>query len=258
MQVVLLCGGQGTRIRGEVANVPKPMIPIGGYPILWHIMKIYSHFGHKDFICCLGYKGWDIKQFFLNYQAFTSDFKVTFNKSTEIHYPKMHDEAGWTVTLAETGEAAQTGARVQRIKKYIKGKDFMLTYGDGVGNVDIEALVKFHKKHGKAATLTAVMPPGRFGDLELDGSRITSFKEKPQISGAVINGGYFVLSKKVFDYLDDREDLIFEREPLSRLAADGQLMAYRHDGFWLPMDTYREYQMLEKMWAKGEAPWKVW
>lgn len=259
MQVAILCGGRGTRIRGTVADAPKPMVPIGSYPILWHIMKTYAHYGHQDFLLCLGYRSQDIKQFFLNYQDNTSDFTVRFGEgghSVDHHNPPA--ESGWSVTCAETGLDAMTGARVKRIEKYLDGDTFMLTYGDGVGTIDIDKLVSFHKAHGKIATLTAVMPPGRFGDLELDGDQITSFQEKPQVSGAVINGGYFVLDRRVFEYLDDREDLIFEREPLQRLAADGELMAYRHDGFWLPMDTYREFQVLDKLWRSGEAPWKVW
>jgi len=257
MQVVILCGGRGTRIRGEV-SVPKPMVPIGGFPILWHIMKIYSHFGHKDFILCLGYKGWEIKQFFLNYQALTSDFTIRFGEPGGIEFAELRHEEGWSVTLAETGLEAMTGARVKRIEKYITGDDFLLTYGDGVGDIDLDGLVRFHKAHGKLATLTAVEPPGRFGDLRMDGDQVTDFIEKPQISGARINGGYFALNRGVFDYIEDSDEIMFEREPMMGLASAGQLMAWRHKGFWLPMDTYREYEVLENLWSRGEAPWKIW
>ena len=259
MQVAILCGGRGTRIRGSGENVPKPMIKIGAYPILWHIMKTYSHWGHKDFILCLGYRGWDIKEYFLNYQAMQSDFTVSGGGKVDYLQEATGDEREWRITCADTGLEALTGARVKRIEKYIEGDTFMLTYGDGVADIDIEKLVKFHKDHGRIATLTAVRPPSRFGDLEIDEEGvIRSFQEKPQVGGAVINGGYFVLDRKVFDYLDDREDLIFEREPLQNLARDGQLMAFPLDDFWLPMDTYREWQVLDDLWSSGEAPWKKW
>ncbi len=257
MQVVILCGGRGTRIRGEV-SVPKPMVPIGGFPILWHIMKTYSHFGHKDFILCLGYKGWEIKQFFMNYQAFTNDVTVHFGERSRVEFAELRNEIGWKVTLAETGLNAMTGARVKRIEKYITGDEFMLTYGDGVGDIDLDGLVRFHRQHGKIATLTGVEPPGRFGDLRMKGDQVTEFIEKPQISGTLINGGYFVLNRRVFDYIEDREDQMFERQPMMKLASDGQLMAWRHQGFWLPMDTFREYEVLERLWGRGKAPWKVW
>ncbi|MFQ5750207.1 MAG: sugar phosphate nucleotidyltransferase, partial [Planctomycetota bacterium] len=208
MQVVILCGGRGTRIRGEV-SVPKPMVPIGGFPILWHIMKTYSHFGHKDFILCLGYKGWEIKQFFMNYQAFTNDVTVHFGERSRVEFAELRNEVGWKVTLAETGLNAMTGARVKRIEKYITGDEFMLTYGDGVGDIDLDGLVRFHRQHGKIATLTGVEPPGRFGDLRMKGDQVTEFIEKPQISGTLINGGYFVLNRRVFDYIEDREDQMF-------------------------------------------------
>ena len=265
MQAVLLCGGRGTRIRGEVENVPKPMVKVGGYPILWHIMKTYAHYGHKDFVLCLGYRGWDIKSYFLNYHLMHSDVELTVGDSDVQAHPRAekrdgghHEEMGWRMVLAETGIEALTGARVKRIEKYIEGDTFMLTYGDGVADIDIGRLIEFHKSHGKIATLTAVRPPSRFGDLELEGSQVVRFQEKPEVGQAAINGGYFVLNRGVFEYLDDREDLIFEREPLQRLAADGQLMAFPHEGFWLPMDTYREWSMLERMWNSGEAPWKIW
>jgi len=259
MQVAILCGGRGTRIQGEVANVPKPMVPIGGFPIVWHIMKIYSHFGHREFIPCLGYRSWDFKEYFMNYRAKMADVTVRLgDNSVETHAHQSEDEKDWVVHLAETGLEALTGARVKRIQKYITDDCFLLTYGDGLADIDIDALVKFHKSHGKIATLTAVRPPSRFGDLDISGGQITAFKEKLEVGQGAINGGYFVLNREVFDYLDDREDLTFEQEPLRDLAADGQLMAFEHEGFWLPMDTFREWNMLEKMWASGQAPWKRW
>lgn len=259
MQVVILCGGRGTRLRGEIENVPKPMVRIGGQPILWHIMKIYSRYGHKDFILCLGYRSWDIKEYFLNYHAMTGDLALALGAEEVVAQPaKRQDDLGWNVILAETGLEALTGARIRRIERYVQGDSFLLTYGDGVAQIDIDRLVAFHRSHGRVATLTAVRPPSRFGDLELDGHRVASFQEKPQIGGALINGGFFVLDRRVFGYLDDREDLMFEREPLQNLAADNQLMAYIHDGFWQPMDTYREWERLEQMWNSGQAPWKVW
>ena len=260
MQVAILCGGRGTRIRGEAENAPKPMVKIGGYPMLWHIMKIYAHFGHTQFIPMLGFRSWDFKEYFLNYHAMQSDLKITLGKDgvTTQMSEANHDEIGWDITLAETGVDSMTGARLKKIEKHITDDVFMMTYGDGVAEIDIDALVAFHKSHGKIATLTAVGPPSRFGDLEIDGGLVNSFQEKPQATTGRINGGYFVLNREVFDYLDDSPDLVFEREPLQNLARDGQLMAFEHDGFWLPMDTFKEWDMLEGMWNSGKAPWKMW
>lgn len=256
MKVVILAGGYGTRIRDVADDIPKPMIPIGRYPILWHIMKSYAHFCHKEFIVCLGYKGHVIKDFFLNYEAYTRDFTIGFGANSGVTYHNSHDEADWKVTLADTGTRSMTGARISRIRKFVQGEDFMLTYGDGVSDVDLNKLVAFHKSHGRLLTVTGVRPPGRFGEMMggADG-QITEFNEKPQTAGGRISGGFFVASPGVFDYLDDREDLVFEQGPLQQLAKDGQLMMFEHDGFWQPMDTSREYQLLNSLYDNGAAPW---
>lgn len=259
MKAVILCGGQGTRIRDVSADIPKPMIPVGRYPILWHVMKGYAAHGFQRFVLCLGYQSHVIKDFFVNYHLRTSDVTLQLGKAGAVECHTNHDEADWTVTLAETGLNAMTGARVRRIRAYIADDEhFLLTYGDGVGNVDINALVAFHKAHGKLCTVTGVRPPGRFGELELSGDQVVGFNEKPQVSEGRISGGFFVCSRRVFDYLDDREDLVFETEPMNRLVKDGQLMVYRHDGFWHPMDTFRDYKLLNDLWDKGDAPWKTW
>lgn len=256
MKVVILAGGYGTRIRDVAHDIPKPMIPIGPFPILWHIMKIYSTFGHKDFVVCLGYKGQIIKDFFLNYEAYTRDFTINLGKQQDITYHSDHDESGWKITLAETGPSAMTGARISRIRKYLDHEDFLLTYGDGVADVDIGKLVAFHKSHGKALTVTGVRPPGRFGEMVgNEAGRIIEFNEKPQATAGRISGGFFVASPRLFDYLDGRDDLVFEQEPMQRLVADEQLMMYAHDGFWQPMDTSRDYQLLNALYAGGNAPW---
>ncbi len=256
MKVVILAGGYGTRIRDVADDIPKPMIPIGPYPILWHIMKSYAHFGYKEFIICLGYKGQSIKDFFLNYEAHTRDFTITLGADRSVNYHNNHDELGWKVTLTDTGTSAMTGARVARIKDFVKDEDFMLTYGDGVCDVDIGQLVEFHKSHGKVLTVTGVRPPGRFGEM-VSGpkGKILGFNEKPQATSGRINGGYFVASPKIFEYLDDRDDLVFEQEPILQLVRDEQMMAFEHNGFWQPMDTSREYQLLNELYEKGDAPW---
>lgn len=259
LKTVILCGGRGTRIRDVADNIPKPMIPIGRYPILWHIMKYYAHSGYQDFVLCLGYKSQVIKDFFLNYEAHTKDFTITLGKRDEIEFHTAHDESDWRVTLVDTGLEAMTGARIARIRKYVGDEDFMLTYGDGVGDVDIEALLAFHRTHGKALTVTGVRPPGRFGELmNSPEGQVTEFNEKPQATGGLISGGFFVCSKKIFDYLDDREDLVFEQEPVRKLVTDGQMMMFKHDGFWQPMDTSREYQLLNALYEQGKAPWAKW
>jgi len=256
MKVVILAGGFGTRIRDVADDIPKPMIPIGPYPILWHIMKSYSYFGHTEFIICLGYKGQSIKDFFLNYEAYTRDFTLTLGAGGGVSYHNIHDEVGWKITLTDTGTRSMTGTRVARIKDYVKGEDFMLTYGDGVSDVDIGKLVEFHKSHGKILTVTGVRPPGRFGEMMSDtNGKILEFNEKPQATAGRINGGYFVASPKIFDYLDDREDLVFEQEPIHKLVKDEQLVMFEHNGFWQPMDTSREYQLLNSLYEKGHAPW---
>ena len=259
MKTVILCGGYGTRIRDVADNIPKPMIPIGGLPILWHIMKYYAHWGHSDFILCLGYKAEVIKDFFLNYEAHTRDFTISLGVSKEIQYHSLHDEADWKVTLADTGTEAMTGARVRKIRKYIGEDDhFFLTYGDGVGNVNIEALLAFHKKHGRALTVSGMRPPGRFGELMISYGVVTEFNEKPQATAGRISGGFFVCNRKLFDYLDEREDLVFELEPMRRLVAERQMMIYEHNDFWQPMDTYRDHQLLNQLYDGGQAPWVLW
>lgn len=262
MKVVLLCGGYGTRIRDVADDIPKPMIPIGGKPIIWHIMKTYATYGYNDFVLCMGYKSEVIKDFFINYELRSSDVTIKLGKKSEqIVSETNHDEDGWKITLAETGIKAMTGARVRRIKKYI-GDDqyFMLTYGDGVGDIDIEALVAFHKSHGKMVTLTGVRPPGRFGELGIaeDGSTITGFNEKPQASGGRINGGYFVCNREFLDILSDAEDLVLEQEPMKKLVDLRELKVFEHDGFWQPMDTSREYSLLNELYKNNQAPWVKW
>ena len=260
MKVVILCGGYGTRIRDVADDMPKAMIPVGGYPILWHIMKSYAHWGHKEFVLCLGYKGQTIRDFFLTYEAHTNDFTVILGRNKTVEFHTNHPEEGWKVTLAETGTKSLTGTRVQRIKKYVEKEDhFLLTYGDGVSNVNIEELIAFHKAHGKTMTVCGVRPPGRFGELAADSSgKAIEFNEKPQATGGRISGGFFVCRKEFFNYLDSREDFILEQEPMRRLVQEGQMMVYEHNGFWQPMDTYRDYAYLNELCSKGKAPWIVW
>ena len=257
MKVVILCGGYGTRIRDVTESLPKPMINIGPYPILWHIMQYYEKFGHKDFVLCLGYKSSVIKDFFLNFKAHTSDVTLDLNHPEKTVYHGSQRPLDWRVTLAETGLNAMTGARVKKIARYVEDQDhFMLTYGDGVGDVDLAGLLAFHRSHGKILTVTGVRPPGRFGELCADATgKITEFNEKPQTTGGRISGGYFVCSKGIFNYLNDSEELVFEQGPMQQLVKDGQMMVYQHDGFWQPMDTYREYSLLNDLYSRGEAPW---
>ena len=254
MKAVILAGGMGTRISEETVARPKPMIEIGGKPILWHIMKIYAAHGINDFIVCLGYKGYLIKEYFANYFLHQSD--VTFDLAEnrmEVH--ERHAEP-WRVTLVDTGEATMTGGRLKRVARFLDD-DFCMTYGDGVANVDVRKLIAFHRTQKTLATLTAVQPPGRFGALAMTGNRITSFQEKPQGDGGWINGGFFVLSPKVIDHIAD-DTTTWEREPMERLARDGQMSAYLHQGFWQPMDTLRDKIQLDGLWQTGKAPWKVW
>jgi len=257
MKAVILAGGRGTRIAEESHLRPKPMITIGEMPILWHIMKTYHAYGVSDFIICLGYRGYMIKEFFANY-ALHSAGAVTFDlRRDEVEVTGGGAEP-WRVTLVETGMDTQTGGRVKRIAPWIKEDEaFCLTYGDGLGNIDITASIAFHKAHGKLATVTTVAPPGRFGAIELSGDTVSVFSEKPAHSGTLINGGYFVLSPDVVDYIEE-DSTIWERSPLERLAAEGQLNAFQHTGFWQPMDTIRERDILQAMWADGTAPWQVW
>lgn len=260
LKTAILCGGYGTRIRDVADDLPKPMIPVGGLPILWHIMKYYASWDFNRFVLALGYRGNVIKQFFLNYEAYTNDFTITLGNQAQPRFESAHPESGWEVTLAETGLASQTGARVSRLKKYLEGEDdFFLTYGDGLGDVDIGRLLAFHRAHGRVLTVTGVQPPGRFGELEYGSDKFVSgFNEKPQASGGRISGGFFVCKRELFNYLDpDDEQLVFEREPMRRLVQARQLMVYEHDGFWHPMDTYRDYKFLNDLHDKG-APWRRW
>jgi len=258
MKIVILCGGYGTRIRDVSEDIPKPMIPIGPYPIVWHIMKYYASYGYNDFVLCLGYKKNIFKDFFINYEAHTKDFTISLGRREEIEFHTDHDESNWTVTLADTGLNSLTGARVSRIKKYVGDEDFLLTYGDGVGDIDIDKLIEFHKSHGKILTVTGVRPPGRFGELVTENGQVKEFNEKPQAAGGVISGGYFVASSKIFDYLHDDESLMLEKEPMKKLVQDGQYMVYEHNGFWQPMDTSREYTLLNDLYNEGNAPWVKW
>ncbi len=258
LPVVILCGGQGTRIRDVADDIPKPMIPVGNRPILWHIMKGYAQHGCTDFILCLGYKSWSIKSFFLNYHLAGADFSVDLAKPAPMQVHAPPSQENWHVTLAETGLNSMTGCRVKRIEKYIAGDTFLLTYGDGVADIEVDELVRFHRRHGKIATVTAVCPPGRFGEIELDGSRVVEFMEKPLMARGRINGGFFVFDRRIFERLPDDPKLILESEPLMSLADEGQLMAYTHDGFWHPMDNSRDYHYLNDLWTRGEAPWNTW
>ena len=255
MKTVILAGGYGTRIRDVADNIPKPMIPVGPYPIIFHIMKLYAKFNHKDFIVCLGYKGQILKDFFLNYESSTRDFSIAFGTG-KITYHNDPTEDDWNVTLADTGLRSMTGSRISQIKNYIGNEDFMITYGDGLSDVDIDKLIAFHKSHRKVLTVTGVRPPARFGEMSTnENGEVLQFNEKPQASSGRISGGFFVASPKIFDYLTDNEDLVFEQEPMQKLVSDNELMMYEHDGFWQPMDTSREYQLLNSLYDKGEAPW---
>lgn len=257
MKVVILAGGYGTRISEESHLKPKPLIEIGDYPIIWHIMKTYSAYGFNEFIICLGYKGHMIKDYFLNYFLYKSDVTVDFKQGNQFTIHQNSVEP-WKITLANTGLHSMTGGRVKKIEKFIGNEPFMLTYGDGVANVDLKKLVQFHKEHGKIATLTAAQPSGRFGTLSLNKEqRVESFKEKIKGDGSWINGGFFVFQPEVFNYIHD-EGTVLEKEPLEKLAKEGQLMAYLHDGFWHPMDTLRDKKHLEELWMTESPPWKVW
>ncbi len=256
MKCVILAGGYGTRLSEETSRIPKPMVEIGGRPMLWHIMKIYAAHGITDFIICLGYRGYVIKEYFANYVLHMSDVVVDM-KTGKMEMTHSMAEP-WTVRLIDTGEGSMTGGRVGRIMPYVQDDEaFCLTYGDGVGNIDISAAIAFHREHGKKATVTAVQPPRRFGQLVTEGDAVVDFSEKPQGDGGRINGGFFVLDPSVGQYIEN-DQTIWEREPLQKLAAEGQLKSYEHNGFWQPMDTLRERNELEEMWASGDAPWKVW
>jgi glucose-1-phosphate cytidylyltransferase len=255
MKSVILAGGLGSRLAEETVVKPKPMVSVGGHPILWHIMKIYSHYGINDFIICAGYKGYVIKEFFANYYLHTSD--VTFDIATGGMQVHRTASEPWRVTIVDTGPSTMTGGRLKQILPYLEGEDFCMTYGDGVADVDIGKLLAFHRAHGKMCTVTATRPPGRFGALKLDGATVTRFEEKPLGDGGYINGGFFVMSPRCLDYIEG-DSTTFEQEPMIRLAREGQLQAFKHDGFWQPMDTVRDRKQLEDLWETGKAPWKVW
>lgn len=256
MKAVILAGGLGTRLSEETTLKPKPMVEIGGMPILWHIMKMYSFYGVNEFVICCGYKGYVIKEYFANYFLHQSD--VTFDMAAntmEVHTKRAEP---WKVTLVDTGEETMTGGRLKRVEEYVKNDEaFCFTYGDGVGSVDISKLIEFHKSHGKLATLTATFPPGRFGAIDIVENQILNFKEKPKGDGAMINGGFFVLSPRVIERIAT-DSTVWEQQPLMGLAEDGELMAFKHEGFWLPMDTLRDKQKLQELWESGNAPWKMW
>ena len=256
LKVVILAGGYGTRIRDVADDIPKPMIPIGPFPIIWHIMNTYSRFGHTDFIICLGYKGQLIKDFFLNYKPYTNDFTISFGENGGIQLHNKRQHSNWNVTLVDTGLKSMTGSRISKIRDFVGQENFMLTYGDGVSDINIKKLVEFHESHNKILTVTGVRPPGRFGEMVSDSSGVIhEFNEKPQATAGRISGGYFVANPRLFDYLDDDEDLVFEKDPIRKLVADQELMMYKHDGFWQPMDTSREYQLLNSLYDDGKAPW---
>jgi glucose-1-phosphate cytidylyltransferase len=257
VRAVILAGGLGTRLREETEFRPKPMVEVGGRPILWHIMKLFAHHGVADFVVCTGYRGEVIKEYFLNYEARNNDFTITLGRSRDIEFHDQHLESDWRVTVAETGADTQTGGRVKRIERYVGDDDrFMVTYGDGLADVDVSRLLRFHQAHGRLATITTVRPLSRFGVVDLlPDHQVKQFREKPQVDDWV-SAGFFVFEREVFDYL--APDSVLERDPLEALAKDSQLVAYQHDGFWQPMDTYRESKLLNELWASGRPPWKVW
>jgi glucose-1-phosphate cytidylyltransferase len=257
IKTVILAGGLGTRLKEETEYRPKPMVEVGGRPILWHIMKTYAHYGYVDFVVCLGYRGQTIKDYFLNYEAMSSDFTIRLGTRPHLTYHNGHGEQDFCITLADTGLDTMTGGRLKRVQPYVEGDLFLVTYGDGLADVNIRDLVAFHRQHGRLATVTTVQPQSRFGVLEVDGDgTVVNFLEKPRLDGWV-SAGFFVFHRRVFDYLGGH-DCVLEREPLTRLAADGQLCAYPHHGFFFPMDTYRDYLQLNELWYSGKTPWKVW
>ena len=258
MKVVILCGGKGTRLREETEYRPKPLASIGGKPILWHIMKTYSAYGFNEFVLCLGYKGEMIKDYFMNYDLLKSDFTIELGSKHIVRDNVAHDEANWRVSLVDTGLETMTGGRLARIRDYVGAdEEFMLTYGDGVADVNVAELVQFHRDSGRTATLTGVHPVGRFGELSVDGGKVRHFAEKPASSETWVNGGFLVLNRAIFKYLDG-DECILERAPLERLSAEDQLGVYRHPGYWQCMDTLRDLELLNQEWASGRAPWKVW
>jgi glucose-1-phosphate cytidylyltransferase len=258
MKVVILCGGTGTRLKEETEFRPKPMVHIGDRPVLWHIMKTYAHFGHSDFVLALGYKGEMIRNYFCHYELMNNDVTIELGKPEKMRIHQKHNESGWQITLADTGEKALKGARLKRVEKYIHEDTFMMTYGDGLANVNINEVLNFHHSHGKLATVTGINPASRFGELKIQGNRVDSFSEKPKDSGGLINGGFFVFSKKIFDYLSEDDSCDLEIGPLEKIASEGQLMVYKHAGFWACMDTIRDMEYLNKLWDENNAEWKLW
>lgn len=259
MKVVILCGGLGTRLREETEFRPKPMVNIGARPILWHIMKTYSYYGFHDFVLCLGYKGDMIKDYFYHYDLMNNDITLEIGNRENVQiYNNNTSENNWKITLANTGEKSLKGCRLKKIEKYIDGDDFFMTYGDGVANIDISSLLKFHRRHGKLATVTGVNPASRFGELKVNGDRVEAFSEKPDIASSFISGGFFVFNRGIFDYLTTDESCDLEIGPLEKIAAENQLMVYRHNSFWACMDTIRDVEHLNKLWTENKAQWKMW
>jgi glucose-1-phosphate cytidylyltransferase len=258
MKIVILCGGLGTRIREETEFRPKPMVNIGPRPILWHIMKIYAHYGFSNFVLALGYKGEMIRNYFCHYELMNNDITIELGKPEHLFIHQCHAEKGWQITLANTGERALKGARLKRVERYIKDDTFMMTYGDGVADVDIRALLAFHHHHGKLATLTGINPAARFGKLKVKGNQVENFCEKPEDDGSLVNGGFFVFNRKIFDYLSIDEWCDLEKGPLEKIAEQGQLMIYKHTGFWACMDTLRDMDYLNDLWQQNNASWKIW
>ena len=258
LPVVILAGGLGTRLREETERVPKPLVEIGDRPMLWHIMKLYGHFGHQRFVVCCGYKSWMIKQYFLRYREFLADFTVRLRDDHEPVFLNSAGDEDWEVTCAETGLTTATGARLRRVRDYIDGDTFLFTYGDGIGRVDIDELVAFHRREGRIGTVTGVHPTSRYGEMQVEGTQAVEFNEKPTIAEGFVSGGFFVFQREFFDYLSDDPDLFLEKEPLQKLARDGQLSVFPHEGFWMGMDTYRDFTELNALWESGRAPWKVW
>ena len=258
MSTLILCGGLGTRLREETEYRPKPMVEVGGRPMLWHIVKIYAAHGFTDFVLLVGYRGERIKEYFLNYEAMHRDFTITLGDPNSLQFHDAHQDESWRVTIVDTGHQTMTGARIKRAAKHIRGDRFMVTYGDGVSDVDLRALVRSHETSRHLATVTGVRPPSRFGELVVQGDRVGQFSEKPQMHEGFINGGFFVFERGVLDYLSEDAGCVLEAEPLERLTADQQLGVYRHTGFWQCMDTYRDLQLLNQLWESGHAPWKRW
>jgi glucose-1-phosphate cytidylyltransferase len=257
MKAVLLAGGLGTRMREETEFRPKPMVEVGGKPVLWHLMKLFATYSITDFVICTGYKGEQIKEYFLNYAALTNDFTITLGKASELVFHGDHLESEWSVTVADTGPLTLTAGRVERIERFVRDERFIVTYGDGLADLDVTKLLAFHAEHGRKATITTVRPLSRFGLVDVEDSLVTRFREKPQMDDSV-SAGFFVFEPSVFDYLRNGDNVMLEHEPLARLAAERELAAYRHEGFWQPMDTVRESVLLNEMWDQGTAPWKVW